>query len=375
MPVLIAAAARSPFCSVDGALAGWHPVDLAAAVMRQVAGDGAGVDEVWVGCSEPVGAQGADMARAAVLTAGWADHIGGTVVDRAETSGTAALHAAAAAIESGEIERAVVVGVCSASVVAPGASALGRAYGRPWGDGPAALVADDGGLLPAPAAADRAAAHAAVDRATQDAWTIGSHERRSLLASAAVTPIAARPGERVAIQKGTPITVDEVRTRPDDPAALPPSFDPDGAVTGFSFAPPVDGVTAIVLASADSATAASGPLLLARARAAGHPLDPTGRAADAIAEAVARAGETRSGIDRWEVAEPTAAAALLVIERAGLDPERVNRAGGTLGVGDAAAAEELRLVVDGTAQAPAGALVGTVAFGPGGAAVSILRCP
>lgn len=372
MSVLIAAARRSPFTGVDGVLAGWHPVDLAAAVMDGCVAGGDGVDEVWIGCTEPVGAQGADMARAAVLAAGWPDRIGGTVIDRAETSGTAALHAACAAVEAGEVRHAVVVGVCSASVVAPGASALARTYGRPWGDGPAARVEDDGGLLPAPVMADRAAAAAGIDRDTQDAWASGSHERRGLVATAAIAPTEARPGDRVAVQRGTAITADDRRERPAEIGALPPSFDPDGTVTGFTFAPPVDGVTVLSITAAGSG---AGPWIVGRARSAGHPLDPTGAAADAIADALAKADLTLAEVSRWELVEPTAAAALLVVRAAGLDPARVNPAGGTLGVGDAGAAEELRLVADGIARATSGETFGAVAFGPAGAAVTLVRCP
>ncbi|MDW3220442.1 MAG: hypothetical protein R8F63_17675 [Acidimicrobiales bacterium] len=372
MPVRIAAARRSPFAGTDGALGGWHPVDLAATLMNATVADPAIIDEVWLGCTEPVGAQGADMARAAILTAGWPDRIGGTVVDRGETSGTAALHAACAALEAGDIGRAVVVGVCSASVVAPGASALARTYGRPWGDGPATRVEGEGGLLPAPAAADRAATAAGIGRTEQDEWTTGSHERRGLLAPATIEPVDARPGERAAIQRGTPITADVLRVPPEDPAAMPPSFDPAGTVTGFTFSPPADGVTVIELTTAE---AEGRPRITARARSAGHPLDPTGDAAAAIRVALQSAGLPLTAITRWEVAEPTAAATLLVIERAGLDPERVNIAGGALAVGDTAAAEELRLVVDGVGHAGAGDVVGCVAFGPTGAAVTILACP
>ncbi|MEM7141151.1 MAG: beta-ketoacyl synthase N-terminal-like domain-containing protein [Actinomycetota bacterium] len=376
MPVLIDAALRSPFTRVDGALAGWHPVDLAATVMARALDDAGGdesLGDVWLGCAEPVGAQGANMARAAVLAAGWPDRIGGVVIDRAETSGMAALHAACAALEAGEVERAVVVGVSSATTVAPGASALGRTYGRPWGDGPAARVADDGGLLPAAAAADRAAADHGIGRDEQDAWAVGSHERRSLSLPSTVVAIDARPGDRVAIQRGTPVGTDDVRERPDDPAGLPPSFDPDGAITGFTFSPAVDGASAVMLRSAPEREHTT--TIIGRGRAAGHPLDPTGAAAVAIRDALDAAGLAVGEVDRWEIAEPTAAAILLVCRQAGIDPATVNPNGGTLGVGDAAAAEELRLVIDGAAAAQRGHTVGCVTFGPTGSAVTVTRTP
>ena len=373
MPVHVALASRTPFTRVDGALAGWHPVDLAAELMRATPVSDAApviseVDEVFVGCAEPVGAQGANMARAAILAAGWPDHISGLVVDRAETSGMAALHAAAAAIGSGAISSALVLGVCSASTVPPGASALARTYGRPWGDGPAARVEHEGGLLPAPAAADRAAAAAGVSRETQDAWAVGSFERRGIVASPAVTAIDARPGDGVAIQRGTTIGRDDLRDRPADPAESSPSFDPEGAVTGFTFAPPADGVTALLLTAEPV-----GPEIVGVGRGAGHPLDPAGGIAAAVAAATAAVA--RAGIARWEITEPTAAGALLAIDRLGVDPLLVNPAGGTLAVGDAGAAEELRLIADGTAFAQPGQLVIAVSHGPSGAAATVVRCP
>jgi len=368
MPVHIATAIRSPFSPVEGSLADWHPVDLTAEMMNLAIGTHQ-IDEVFVGCAEPVGAQGANMARASILAAGWDDRIGGTVVERAETSGTAALHAAAAAITSGQITCALVVGICSASLVQPGASALARTYGRPWGDGPANRLEDEGGLLPSPAAADRSARNSGISRGAQDEWAIGSHERRALMASDAIAPIAARPGDRVALQRGTPISADDPRDRPDDPAALPPSFDPEGDVTGFTFAPPADGAVAIILTNEPT----SGPEVLGIGRAAGHPLDPVG----GLGAAVGRALGSHSAADvaRWELTETTAAAALLAIQRLDLDPALVNQAGGTLGVGDAGAAEELRLLVDGASHAQAGELVLTAAFGLNGAAATLVRCP
>lgn len=371
MSVRIAAAVRTPFCAVGGALGGWHPVDLAAEMLGHAAEragvDAGAIDEVWAGCAEPVGAQGANLARAAVLAAGWPSRIGGVVVERDATSGSAAFHAATAAIEAGAAANVVVLGVGVASAVPPGANALARTYGRPWGDGPAARAGDDG-LLPAPSAADRAARRADIDRHAQDQWATGSHERRSMLVAPEIVPIGALPGDQVAIQKGKPVKADDIRSRPDDVATMPAAFDPDGAVTGFTFSPPADGITALLL------TARPGPGLqvLGTGRAAGEPNDPLGGLPLAAAAAARHAQISLSDIDIWHLTEPTAAAVLLAIDRLDLDPDAVNPAGGTLGVGDAGAADELRLVAE------TGRTTGihaVAAFGPGGAAVSILRAP
>ena len=137
MPVPIVAAVRSPFAEADGVLAGWHPVDLAAEVMNAAlaaAGlDAEAVDLVVAGCAEPVGAQGANAAHACTLAAGWLASTPGFVVDAEGVSGFAALAAAHDAVAVGRARTAVVIGLNSASVVQPGAGALGRIYGRPWG--------------------------------------------------------------------------------------------------------------------------------------------------------------------------------------------------------------------------------------------------
>lgn len=374
MTVLIAAATRTPFTRIEGALAGWHPVDLAAEMMN-AALDRAGLtasdlDDIWVGCAEPVGAQGANMARAAALAAGWPEEIGGQVVDRGATSGAAALHAGYAAIASGTATTVMVVGVCGATTVQPGAAALGRIYGRPWGDRPAARVEDRGGLLPTPVLADRSAAAAGIDRASQEAWTSGSLERRRLFSSAGITVVAAKPGARVAIQRATPVRLDDVRDRPEDLEEMPPSFDAEGAITGYTFAPPADGVACLILTNSD----AVGPRLVATARSAGEILDPVGGCERALDAVLLRAGLDRTALIRVDITEPTAAAALLAIERLGIDPSIVNPDGGTLAVGDAGAAEELRLAVDAVAE-PAIGLIAILSFGPDGAAASLIDCP
>jgi len=373
VPVALAAAVRSPFAIADGVLAGWHPVDLTVLVLNAALSaaelDGGAVDEVIVGCNEPVGAQGADMARAAVLAAGWPDQVGGIVVDGAETSGSAALHLAAGLISSGQARTVAVAGVSSASMVQPGASALGRTYGRPWGDGPADRVAARGGLLPAPRAAELAAARLDIPRSVQDEWARRSHDRRrSAPAPPTIISVDARPGESVAIQRGSPVLADVVRSLPTDLAGLQPIFDADGTVTSASFAPAADGVTVLILArDVDSPIAT----LVGSSRSAGDPLDPVGGVARSVRRGLHAASLTPEDIDAWEISEPTAATALLASRALGLDPERTNRLGGTLAVGDAGAAEDLRLSIDRLGSINPGGHLLALSTGPSGAATTV----
>ncbi len=375
MPVALAVAVRTPFALADGVLAGWHPVDLTAltlnAAIARARMGASQIDEVIVGCNEPVGAQGADMARAAVLAAGWPDSIGGLVVDGGETSGSAALHLAAALIASGSARTVAVAGVSSASIVQPGASALGRTYGRPWGEGPAERVADRGGLFPAPRAAELAAARLDISRSDQDDWARRSGQRRSAASPAAsIFTVDARPGDSIAVQRGTPIDDDVMRELPLDLSGLPPVFDDDGTVTSASFAPAADGVSVIILTRD---TASPGAVLLAGVRSAGDPLDPAGGVEASLTRALEIAEMTSSDIDGWEVSESTAASALLACKNLGVRPEQVNRQGGALAVGDAGAAEDLRLSVDGVAACAPDSHLAVVSTGPTGAATTIWR--
>ena len=250
--MVVQAVARTAVRPVDGELAGWNPVELAGAVGREAlerAGLGAGdLDEVVVGCADPVGACGADAARAIVLAAGWPVTVGGMVVDRGETSGLAAVQAAMAAIRSGQARTVLVVGLGLCSVVPPGAAALNRTYGAPWG-GVAERFADAGGLLPAPRLTERVALAAGIDRAALDAAAEESRRRRAEAdTSPAIVAVAARPGDAAGrgVYPGDPVAADVVRDW-GDPAELPPTFDDEGLLTAATFAPPADAVAAVLL--------------------------------------------------------------------------------------------------------------------------------
>ena len=252
--------ARTAVRPVDGELAGWNPVALAGVVGREAlerAGLEAGdVDEVVVGCADPVGACGADAARAIVLAAGWPAGVGGHVVDRGETSGLAAVQAAAASIRAGQACTVLVIGLGLCSVVPPGAAALNRTYGAPWG-GVAERFAEVGGLLPGPRLAERAAEDAGIGRAALDAAAEESRRRRvEAGTSPAIVAVAARPGDAAArgVYPGDPVAADVVRAW-DDSAELPPAFDDDGLLTAATFAPPADGVAAVLLQAAEDQTA------------------------------------------------------------------------------------------------------------------------
>jgi acetyl-CoA C-acetyltransferase len=110
----------------DGALHEVTPVRLAATALQAVRDrnglDTALVDDVVLGCVEPVGEQGADIARVAALYAGWDQTVSGVQVNRFCASGLEACNMAAAQVMSGQSEAAIGGGVESMSRVAMGTS-------------------------------------------------------------------------------------------------------------------------------------------------------------------------------------------------------------------------------------------------------------
>ncbi len=104
---VIVAAVRTPVGKRNGALAGVHPVDLSAHVLNALAeraglDDPAEVDDVIWGCVSQVGEQTFDIARNAVLAAGWPQSVPGVTVDRQCGSSQQSVHFAAAGLVSGQ---------------------------------------------------------------------------------------------------------------------------------------------------------------------------------------------------------------------------------------------------------------------------------
>jgi acetyl-CoA acyltransferase len=358
LPV-IAAALRSPFGEVHGALSQSHPAELLASVLvalvERAAIDPQCIDQVIVGCAMPVGAQ-SDIGRAALLAAGWPETIPAETVAQHSSSSMAALHRAAQAIRSGAAEVVIAAGVEVMSLVPMGAAAMARhAYGKPWGDRVAARYENEGGLLPDVVRADELARLHSIERSAQDGWAQRSHER----ARAATSQVAA---QLVPIDTGyNRLDCDErVATAIGDFAELSPMFDEGGSVTAANRANIADGAVAIlVTTSARAASLGITPLCTIRggASAARGPRDIEPAAPAAVRRALANAGVEVDSVERIELHEDTAATVLHVIDRCGFPIDRVNPDGGSIAIGHPTGATGGRLI---TALAHAIATRGTV---------------
>src|SRR5919205_1123226 len=111
---VIVEAVRTPVGKRNGGLSGVHTADLSAHVLQALverAGiDPALVDDVIWGCVSQVGEQTLDIARTAVLTAGWPETVTGVTVDRQCGSSQQSVHFAAAGLIAGQYDVVVAGG-------------------------------------------------------------------------------------------------------------------------------------------------------------------------------------------------------------------------------------------------------------------------
>ncbi len=338
----------------DGALHEVSTVRLAAIVLAALRErndlDTALVDDVVLGCVDPVGEAGGDVARAAVFAAGWDRRVAGVQINRFCASGLEAVNMAAAAVMSGQHELVVAGGVESMSRVGIGAS--GGAWPvDPW-------VALPSSFLPQGVAADLIATKYGFSRDDVDAYAVESQRRA---AQAWAEGRFARSVVPVCDGLGIPLLARDEHMRPGTDlralAALEPSFRALGEQAGFDAvaiaAHPeieavrhvhhagnssgiVDGASAVLIGSEEAGEAA-GLTPRARIRAfVSTGSDPalmlTGPV-DATDKLLRRARASLADVDLFEINEAFSAVVLRTVQAFELDPDEVNVNGGAIAMG------------------------------------------
>ena len=330
---VIVDAVRTPTGKRNGGLSGVHSADLSAHVLRALVErtgvDPAVVDDVVWGCVSQVGEQTFDIARTAVLSAGWPESVPGTTVDRQCGSSQQAVHFAAAGVISGQYDVAVAGGVEVMSRTPMGstftASPLGADYVARYGsDFPnqgegAEQIADTYGL----------------SRTQLDEYALRSHERAA----------AARDEGRFDAQLAPVPTADGV-VRADEGirtgstleglASLKPAFRPDGKITAANSSQISDGASALLVMTSEKA-ASLGLTPIARIHtavlAAVAPMPMLHAPMPATLKAFERSGLSASDIGAYEVNEAFASVPLAWLADIGADDKTVNPNGGAIALG------------------------------------------
>ena len=344
---VIVSAVRTPVGRAPkGALSTTRPDDLAAlavvgALDKIPALNRAEIDDVVLGCAQPEGEQGMNIARWVVLRAGLPIEMPGVTVNRLCASGLEAIVQADLRIRSGGDRVVVAGGVESMSLLPFGGL---KPSPNPWlaEHYPAALLTM--GLT-----AERVARHYNISREDQDAFALLSHQK-ALAAQAAgrfadeLIPVKATHALS-GTKTGTLEVSEKLFTADEGPRAdtslealanLKPSFHAQGSVTAGNSSQTSDGAAAAVLMAANQARELGlRPLgrLVAYAVTGCLPEEMGVGPITAIPRALSRAGLTLADIGLIELNEAFAAPALAVIRELNLDPERINVNGGAIALG------------------------------------------
>jgi acetyl-CoA acetyltransferase family protein len=250
----------------NGALHGWHPVDLAAetlqALVKRVGLDPAEVEDVIMGCVGQVGEQSINIGRNAALGAGFPESVVGTSVDRQCGSSQQALHFAAQGVMAGAYDCVIAAGVESMSRIPMGTSAgIG---GTPFGPRMIERYMKEnlygvGGIVNQGISAEIIAERWKLSRQDVDAFSLGSH-----LKAAKATGSGWFKNEIIPVQKthadGARETIaSDEGIRPETTleklGSLKPAFKPDGVITAGNSSQITDGSAAVLVMSADRAKA------------------------------------------------------------------------------------------------------------------------
>jgi len=344
---VLVSAVRTPVGRAPkGALSTTRPDDLAAialsgALDRASGLDRAEIDDVILGCAQPEGEQGWNVARFACLRAQLPVEIPGVTVNRLCASGLEAIAQADLRIRAGGCRVVLAGGVESMSLLPMGGL---KPSPNPWlaEHYPAALLTM--GLT-----AERVARHYGISREDQDAISLASHQK-AVAAQAAgrfqeeLVPVVVNsliPNVKTSCSevKNTIFTVDEgprADTSLEALAKLKPAFHAQGTITAGNASQVSDGAAATVLMDAGRARELGiRPLgrLVAYAVTGCLPEEMGVGPVAAIPKALHRSGLALADIGLIELNEAFAAQALAVIRALDLDPQRINVNGGAIALG------------------------------------------
>jgi 3-oxoadipyl-CoA thiolase len=351
---------RTPVGRYGGVLASVRPDDLAALVVAEAVAragvDPALLDEVVLGAANQAGEDNRNVARMAVLLAGFPDDIPAYTVNRLCASGMTAITQAASAVRAGDADLIVAGGVESMTRAPWVQAKPEKAWAKPgaafdtsigWRFANPRLLARDKATYSMSETAEEVARVDGITREVADAFALRSHQ----LAAAAID--AGRfDAEIVAVP--TPagdVTVDEGPRRDtslEALAKLKPVVVGGSVVTAGNASPLNDGASAIIVASA-AAVEKYG--LTPRARivasaAAGIAPEVMGLGpVPATQKALAKAGLSVDDIETVELNEAFATQSLASMRRLGLDPSIVNSDGGAIALGHPLGSSGSRLVV------------------------------
>ncbi|WP_375757178.1 acetyl-CoA C-acetyltransferase [Corallococcus exercitus] len=345
-----------------GALTGLHPQELLAqalnALQRRGGWDAREVGDVIAGCVSQVNEQGANIARNAVLAAGWPQDVSAVSLNRFCGSGLQAVNFGAMGVASGAMDFVVTGGVESMSHLSLGADGGGQ-------DGGNVRLRERVYQVPQGISADLIATLEGITREDVDAWALRSQRQAALAieenrfskslfavkdpATGAVLlerdeyPRPDTTAQGLTALKPAFVAMGETAVGPNGEtldgialAAYPQAKRIQHVHTAGNSSGIVDGAAVVALAS-ERYVKTQGLKPRARIRAMAtvgtEPLIMLTAPAPASEKALRMAGMKARDIDLWEINEAFAAVVLQTTRALDIDPERVNVNGGSIALG------------------------------------------
>ncbi len=340
----------------NGGLAGWHPADLAAEVLKALVTrndlDPGLIDDVIMGCVMQTGAQSLNVGRNAVLGAGFPETVPATTIDRQCGSSQQSAHFAAQGVIAGAYDIVVAAGVEVMSLVPMGGS-IGSGMGFPFGEAAMSRYADvelmEGhkGLVGQGISAEIIARRWNLTRDDLDAFGAQS-QARALTATEEgrfdneIIPVVSkiRDKESGEVKVLDTMVARDEGIRPGTTAEtlgnLKPAFLPDGMVTAGNSSQITDGASAMLIMSEEKAAELG---LTPRARfhtfalAGVDPVTMLTGPIPSTAKALAKSGLSMDDIDLFEVNEAFASVVLSWQKEHNADMSKVNVNGGAIALG------------------------------------------
>ncbi|WP_430330986.1 thiolase family protein [Rhodococcus sp. ACT016] len=334
---VVVEAVRTPIGRRKGSLADVHPVDLSATVLNALT-ERVGLapeilDDVIWGCVGQVGEQAGNIARNAVLAAGWPEQVPGTTIERQCGSSQQALHFAAAGVIAGQYDVVVAGGVESMTRI-PMGSARRVGLGDPNSD--AIKTRYDGHEFNQGRGAEILADRYDLSRTWLDEYSLESHRRAAQAIDegrfhAEIVPVPLGDGTKFTTDEGVrrDSTVEKL-------GQLSTPFAEDGRVTAGNASQISDGAAALLVMTSERARAL-GLRPMARIHTAtvvgDDPVTMLAGPIPATARVLQRAGLRLDDIDAFEVNEAFASVVGAWQRATGAPADRVNVNGGAIAIG------------------------------------------
>ena len=339
----IVAATRTAGGKREGRVSGWHPVDLAAAVLDEVVARAGvapdAVEDVIMGCVSQAGEQGLHFGRNAVLASGLPQSVPAVTIDRQCGSSQQSIHFAAQAIMSGVQDVVIAAGAESMSRVAMGST--GRWSKRPQPGSPTSPGLDrkyPQTIFSQFTGAEMIADKWGQSRADLDAFALASHRKAGAAADSGAFDAEILP-LKVKTEDGPQMHIRDEGIRANasmDSIGSLRTLTEGGKITAGNASQICDGAAAVMLAS-ERAVKEHGLTPLARIHnltvTAGDPVIMLEEPLFATDRALQRAGMKIGDIDLYEVNEAFAPIPLAWLAHTSADPERLNVNGGAIALG------------------------------------------